>query len=46
MFEFLEKAYAASDVNPIYLLVDMKWDRYPLIRALLTLARCGFTADR
>ena len=47
MFEFLEKAYAARDVNLIYLPVDMKWDPYradPRFADLV--ARCGFPADR
>ncbi|MEO7889304.1 MAG: winged helix-turn-helix domain-containing protein [Vicinamibacterales bacterium] len=47
MFEFLEKAYAARDVNLIYLPVDMKWDPYradPRFADLV--ARCGFTIAR
>lgn len=47
MFEFLEKAYTARDVNLIYLPVDMMWDPYradPRFADLV--ARCGFTAGR
>jgi DNA-binding winged helix-turn-helix (wHTH) protein/TolB-like protein/Flp pilus assembly protein TadD len=47
MFEFLERAYAARDVNLIYLPVDVRWDPYradPRFADLV--ARCAFTSAR
>ena len=46
VLDWLEKAYAARDVNLIFLPVDPKWDPYRTdSRFEALLARCGFTRN-